>query len=75
MAYYSLGRNYQNLLQLRPGVTTKPGGGTLTTSTNGLRPEDNTYYVEGLDNDEPFTGQSIINSTHPHRGCCHVCAH
>ena len=59
------GRNYQNLLQLRPGVTIKPGGGTLTTSTNGLRPEDNNYYVEGLDNDEPFTGQSIINSTLP----------
>ena len=59
------GRNYQNLLQLRPGVTMKPGGGTLTTSTNGLRPEDNNYYVEGLDNDEPFTGQSIINSTLP----------
>lgn len=58
-------RNYQNLLQLRPGVTTRPGGGTLTTSTNGLRPEDNNYYVEGLDNDEPFTGQSIINSTLP----------
>ena len=46
-------------------MTTKPGGGTLTTSTNGLRPEDNNYYVEGLDNDEPFTGQSIINSTLP----------
>src|SRR5580704_9391888 len=59
------GRNYQNLLQYRPGVTTQPGGGTLTTSTNGLRPEDNNYYVEGLDNDEPFTGQSIINSTLP----------
>ena len=59
------GRNYQNLLPLRPGVTIKPGGGTLTTSTNGLRPEDNNYYVEGLDNDEPFTGQSIINSTLP----------
>ncbi len=59
------GRNYQNLLQYRPGVTTRPGGGTLTTSTNGLRPEDNNYYVEGLDNDEPFTGQSIINSTLP----------
>lgn len=59
------GRNYQNLLPYRPGVTIKPGGGTLTTSTNGLRPEDNNYYVEGLDNDEPFTGQSIINSTLP----------
>src|SRR6202049_5170881 len=59
------GRNYQNLLQLRPGVPPNPGVGTLTTSTNGLRPEDNNYYVEGLDNDEPFTGQSIINSTLP----------
>jgi hypothetical protein len=59
------GRNYQNLLQYRPGVTTRPGGGTLTTSTNGLRPEDNNYYVEGLDVDEPFTGQSIMNSTLP----------
>jgi hypothetical protein len=59
------GRNYQNFLPLRPGVTIRPGGGTLTTSTNGLRPEDNNYYVEGLDNDEPFTGQSIINSTLP----------
>ena len=59
------GRNYQDLLTYRPGVTTQPGGGTLTTSTNGLRAEDNNYYVEGLDNDEPFTGQSIINSTLP----------
>jgi hypothetical protein len=59
------GRNYQNLLVLRPGVVMRPGGGTLTTSTNGLRPEDNNYFIEGLDNDEPFTGQSIVNSTLP----------
>jgi hypothetical protein len=59
------GRNYQNLLTLRPGVLIRPGGGTLTTSTNGLRPEDNNYFVEGLDNAEPFTGQSIVNSTLP----------
>jgi len=59
------GRNYQNLLVLRPGVILRPGGGTLTTSTNGLRPEDNNYFIEGLDNAEPFTGQSIVNSTLP----------
>ncbi len=59
------GRNYQNVLVFRPGVTIRPGGGTLTTSTNGLRPEDNNYYVEGLDNAEPFTGQSIANSPLP----------
>ena len=55
------GRNYQNLLQLRPGVMRYPGGGFSTTSTNGLRAEDNAYYVEGLFNTEPYSGQSIIN--------------
>src|SRR5438270_8234706 len=55
------GRNYENLLQLRPGVMRYPGGGFSTTSTNGLRAEDNAYLVEGLFNSEPFSGQSIIN--------------
>ena len=35
------GRNYENLLQLRPGIVRYPGGGFSTTSTNGLRAEDN----------------------------------
>jgi carboxypeptidase family protein len=55
------GRNYENLLQLRPGVVRYPGGGFSTTSTNGLRAEDNVYFVDGLFNSEPFSGQSIIN--------------
>lgn len=55
------GRNYENLLQLRPGVMRYPGGGFSTTSTNGLRAEDNAYIVDGLFNSEPFSGQSIIN--------------
>ncbi|MGB9073348.1 MAG: TonB-dependent receptor [Terriglobales bacterium] len=55
------GRNYENLLQLRPGVTRYPGGGFSTTSTNGLRAEDNAYFVEGLFNSEPYSGQAIIN--------------
>jgi hypothetical protein len=55
------GRNYENLLQLRPGVMRYPGGGFSTTSANGLRAEDNAYLVDGLFNSEPFSGQSIIN--------------
>jgi hypothetical protein len=55
------GRNYENLLQLRPGVVRYPGGGFSTTSTNGLRAEDNAYIVDGLFNSEPFSGQNIIN--------------
>jgi outer membrane receptor protein involved in Fe transport len=55
------GRNYENLLQLRPGIVRYPGGGFSTTSTNGLRAEDNAYLIDGLFNSEPFSGQSIIN--------------
>ena len=55
------GRNYENLLQLRPGVMRYPGGGFSTTSANGLRAEDNGYFVEGLFNSEPYSGQAIIN--------------
>jgi hypothetical protein len=55
------GRNYENLLQLRPGVMRYPGGGFSTTSANGLRAEDNAYFIEGLFNSEPYSGQAIVN--------------
>ncbi|HEV2468672.1 MAG TPA: TonB-dependent receptor [Candidatus Sulfotelmatobacter sp.] len=55
------GRNYENLLQLRPGVVRYPGGGFSTTSSNGLRAEDNSYFIEGLFNSEPYSGQAIVN--------------
>ncbi len=56
-------RNYENLLQLRPGVMRYPGGGFSTTSANGLRAEDNAYFIEGLFNSEPYSGQAIINGS------------
>jgi len=55
------GRNYQNLVGLRPGSTFYVGGGGWTQSTNGSRPEDNGYIVDGLTNDHPLTGLTIIN--------------
>src|ERR1700704_4975910 len=41
------GRNFENLLALRPGVTIYTGGGGWTQSTNGIRPHDNMYLVDG----------------------------
>jgi hypothetical protein len=35
------GRNFENLLQLRPGVTIYPGGSGWSQSTNGVRAHDN----------------------------------
>ncbi len=59
------GRNYQYLLTLRPGVTIYPGGGPWTTSTNGVRPDDMVYLVDGVLNDNLFDGRSMINMTSP----------
>jgi len=56
------GRNYQNLLTLRPGVMVYPGGGPWTQSTNGIRPEDTSYIVDGLPDDEAFMGLSVTNA-------------
>jgi hypothetical protein len=56
------GRNYQNLLTLRPGVMIYPGGGGWSQSANDIRPEANNYIVDGLTNDEPFSALSVINA-------------
>jgi hypothetical protein len=56
------GRNFENLLQLRPGVTIYPGGSGWTQSTNGLRPQDNIYLVNGVDATDPWMSQSVFNA-------------
>jgi Carboxypeptidase regulatory-like domain len=57
------GRNYQNLLTLRPGTMIYPGGGPWTQSTNGLRSDTSSFIVDGLSNDESFTGISVTNAS------------
>ncbi|HET9994857.1 MAG TPA: TonB-dependent receptor [Candidatus Acidoferrum sp.] len=56
------GRNYQNLVSLRPGTSVYPGGGPWTQTTNGIRPEDTSYIVDGVTNDESFMGLSVTNA-------------
>ena len=58
-------RNYQDFLALRPGVMQTPGGGTLTTAVHGLAPSQNNNFIEGLDSNDPITGQNITNTTLP----------
>jgi hypothetical protein len=42
------GRNYQNLLSLRPGVMLQPGGGPWTQSTNNIRPDESAWMIDGV---------------------------
>lgn len=56
------GRNFENLLTLRPGVEIYSGGGGWTQSSNGLRPHDNMYLVEGVNSNDPWMAQSMMNA-------------
>src|ERR1700694_2980929 len=56
------GSNYQNLVSLRPGTAVYPGGGPWTQTTNGIRPEDTSFIVDGITNDEAFMGLSVTNA-------------
>jgi hypothetical protein len=56
------GRDYQNLVVLRPGVFRFPGGGFESIVANGMRPEDNNFVIEGSDDNDPYYSGNIINA-------------
>jgi hypothetical protein len=57
-----LGRDFQNLAVLQPGIQRSPGGGFLSITANGNRPEDNNFIVDGLDDNDAYYGGTIINA-------------
>jgi len=59
------GRNYQNLLSLRPGVTVQPGGGPWTQSSNGVRPDESGWMVDGIINVNFYDARPIANMPSP----------
>src|SRR5258705_4766253 len=56
------GRDFQNLVVLHPGMQRSPGGGFLAISSNGNRPENNNFIVDGTDNNDPYYGTTVINA-------------
>ena len=59
------GRNYQNLVGLRPGVMIQPGGGPWTQSTNGVRPDETAWMVDGVINANFFDARPVANMPSP----------
>jgi hypothetical protein len=59
------GRNYQNLLALRPGVVVQPGGGPWTQSTNNVRPDESGWMIDGIINSSFNDARPIVNYPSP----------
>ena len=57
-----IGRNWMQLLQLTPGVTSKPGGGSNGHASNGMRSDANNYLFEGIFSGGVRTAGNIVNT-------------
>jgi hypothetical protein len=55
------GRDFQNLLPLHPGVQRDPGGGFHTLTSNGLRPDDNNFVIDGANDNDAYYGETVVN--------------
>ncbi|MGA8762058.1 MAG: TonB-dependent receptor [Candidatus Sulfotelmatobacter sp.] len=55
------GRDFQNLLPLHPGVQRTPGGGFHSVTSNGNRPDDNNFFIDGADDNDAYYGGSVVN--------------
>ena len=56
------GRDFQNLAVLQPGIQREPGGGFLSITANGNRPEENNFIVDGIDDNDAYYGTTVINA-------------
>ena len=56
------GRNYQNLLALRPGVMVQPGGSPWSQSTNNIRPDETGWMMDGVINVSFYDDRPVGNA-------------
>src|SRR6266851_8223542 len=59
------GRNYQDLMGLRPGVMLQPGGGPWSQSTNNVRPDESVWMLDGVINANMYDTRPIANMPSP----------
>ncbi len=58
------GRNFERLLDLRPGNVSTPGSGTGSSSANGRRTANNSLRVEGIIGVSNTAGSTILNASY-----------
>jgi hypothetical protein len=57
------GRDFQQLVNINPGVVRIPGGGFQSITINGQREDSNNYFVDGFYNNDRFYGDAAIGET------------
>ena len=56
------GRNYQNLMALRPGIVVQPGGSPWSQSSNNMRPDETVWMMDGVINVSFYDARQVGNA-------------
>jgi hypothetical protein len=56
-----LARDFQNLLPLHPGVQRTAGGGFQSITSNGNRPDENNFFIDGSNGNDAYYGEGVMN--------------
>ena len=56
------GRNFQNLMSLRPGIMVQPGGSPWSQSTNNIRPDETDWMIDGVISVSFYDARPVGNS-------------
>jgi hypothetical protein len=57
------GGDFQQLLNINPGVVRSPGGGFQSITINGQREDSNNYLIDGFYNNDRYYGDAAIGET------------
>jgi hypothetical protein len=57
------GKDFQQLLNINPGVVRIPGGGFQSITINGQREDSNNYLLDGFYNNDRYYGDAAIGQT------------
>jgi hypothetical protein len=57
------GGDFQQLLNINPGVVRAPGGGFQSVTINGQREDSNNYLIDGFYNNDRYYGDAAIGET------------
>lgn len=55
------GGDFQNLVMLHPGVQRTPGGGFQSITSNGNRPDENNFFIDGAIGNDAYYGEGVMN--------------
>ena len=55
------GRDFQNFCPCIRACSARPAGGFQSITSNGNRPDENNFFIDGANDNDVYYGESVVN--------------